>query len=293
MASNPNQFLTIPAKKPFDVNLSTPIKNFIKATFGDKEDYSASVDGFNSLRAEALLRSNYKDDCSKLLRLIKFDYINKQIFFSSSFRYYDQLHAIEYKLPITENQIRIYFKWQDAFVSGGSLFGSKQKTNGSWKLAYEKACVLFNIGHAYSELAIIQNLSIDEQMKAASRYFQLASGIFSYLKDYVNANSLTDLSVDFEPAVLASISWLMLAQAAELIYMKSASFKGKIRRYLLTRYLRIYLDEVAAKVAAHAADCYKEAYTSAKTESAKKIIPEVIGKRGRENIFFFVPFFQS
>jgi hypothetical protein len=34
---------------------------------------------------------------------------------------------------------------------------------------------------------------------------------------------------------------------------------------------------VAAKVAAHAADCYKEAYTSAKTESAKKIIPEVSG----------------
>lgn len=145
-----------------------------------------------------------------------------------SFRYYDQLHAIEYKLPITENQIRIYFKWQDAFVSGGHLFGSKQKTNGSWKLAYEKACVLFNIGHAYSELALAQNLSIDEQMKAASRYFQLASGVFSYLKDYVNANSLSDLSVDFEPAVLACVSWLMLGQAAELIYMKSSSFKGMI-----------------------------------------------------------------
>ncbi|CAF3836993.1 unnamed protein product [Rotaria sordida] len=240
MSSNPNNFLTIPAKKPFDVNLSTPIKNFIKATFGDKEDYSASIDGFNSLRAEALLRSNYKDDCSKLLR------------------YYDQLNAIEYKLPITENQIRIYFKWQDAFVSGGSLFGGKQKTNGSWKLAYEKACVLFNIGHAYSELALAQNLSIDEQMKAALRYFQLSSGVYSFLKDYVNANSLSDLSVDFEPAVLASISWVMLAQAAEVIYMKSANFT----------------DEVAAQVAAHAADCYKEAYTSAKTESAKKVIPE-------------------
>jgi len=227
-------------KKAFDVNISTPIKNFIKATFGDKEDYSTSVDGFNALRAEALLRSNYRDDCSKLLR------------------YYDQLHAIEYKLPITENQIRIYFKWQDAFVSGGSLFGSKQKSNGSWKLAYEKASVIFNIGHAYSELALAQNLSIDEQMKSALKYFQSASGVFSFLKDYVNANSLTDFSVDFEPAVLASISWLMLAQAAELIYVKSASFKH----------------EIAAKVAAHAADCYKEAYTSAKTESAKKIIPE-------------------
>ena len=29
----------------------------------------------------------------------------------------------------------------------------------------------------------------------------------------------------------------------------------------------------------HAADCYKEAYTSAKTESAKKIIPEVSDNR--------------
>ncbi|CAF1104046.1 unnamed protein product [Rotaria sordida] len=238
--SNPYHFQAIPAKKAFDVNLSTPIKNFIKATFGDKEDYSASIEGLNALRAEALLRSNYRDDCSKLLR------------------YYDQLHAIEYKLPITENQIRIYFKWQDALVSGGGLFGGKQKTNGSWKLAYEKACVLFNIGHAYSELALAQNLSMDEQMKAALRYFQLSSGVFSFLKDYVNANSLSDLSVDFEPAVLASISWFMLGQAAELIHLKSSSFK----------------DDLAAKVAAHAADCYKEAYTSAKTESAKKIIPD-------------------
>jgi programmed cell death 6-interacting protein len=228
MTSNTHYFLTVPAKKAFDVNVSTPIKNFIKATFGDKEDYSASVDGLNSLRAEALLRSNYKDDCSKLLRLEKNDsFFSKKKSFL--FRYYDQLCAIEHKLPITENQIRIYFKWQDAFVSGGSLFGSKQKTNGSWKLAYEKACVLFNIGHAYSELALAQNLSMDEQMKTALRYFQLSSGVFSYLKDYVNANSLSDLSVDFEPAVLASISWLMLAQAAELVYLKSASFKGRGR----------------------------------------------------------------
>ncbi|CAF1338613.1 unnamed protein product [Adineta steineri] len=238
--SNPHHFLNIPAKKAFDVPLSTPIKNFIKATFGDKEDHSAAVDGLNSLRAESLLRSNYKEDISKLLR------------------YYDQLHAIEYKLPITENQIRIYFKWQDALVGGGGLFGGKQKTNGSWKLAFEKACVLFNIGYAYNELALAQNLSIDEQMKMALKYFQLSSGIFSFLKDYVNANALSDVSIDFEPAVLACISWLMLGQAAELVYVKSASLK----------------DDIAAKVAAHAADCYKEAYTSAKTESAKKVIPD-------------------
>ena len=66
--SNPQNFVSVPGKKTFDVNVSTPIKNFIKATFGDKEDYSAAVDGFNSLRAEALLRSNYRDDCSKIIR---------------------------------------------------------------------------------------------------------------------------------------------------------------------------------------------------------------------------------
>ena len=72
MNPNPNHFLSIPAKKAYDVNVSTPIKNFIKATFSDKEDYSAPVDGFNSLRAEALLRSSYKDDCLKLFRFGKY-----------------------------------------------------------------------------------------------------------------------------------------------------------------------------------------------------------------------------
>lgn len=66
--STANTFLSVPAKKAFDVGLSTPIKNYIKATFGDKEDYSAAIDGFNALRAEALLRGSYRDDFSKLLR---------------------------------------------------------------------------------------------------------------------------------------------------------------------------------------------------------------------------------
>lgn len=66
--SNPHHFLSVPAKKAFDVPLSGPIKNYIKATFSDKEDYSVAIEGFNSLRSEALLRASYRDDCSKLLR---------------------------------------------------------------------------------------------------------------------------------------------------------------------------------------------------------------------------------
>jgi len=95
-------------------------------------------------------------------------------------------------------------------------------------------------------------------MKTALKYFQLAAGIYLYSKDYVNTNSMSDSSIDFEPAVLASLSWLMLAQAVEIIYIKSSSAR----------------DEITAKVAAHASDCYKEAYTSAKTESARVVIPK-------------------
>jgi len=43
------------------------------------------------------------------------------------------------------------------------LFAGKQKVTGSWKLAFEKAFVLFNIGHAYSEMASQQSLSTDEK----------------------------------------------------------------------------------------------------------------------------------
>ena len=41
------------------------------------------------------------------------------------YRYYDQLVAIESKLPIAENQIRIDFKWKDCFEKA-SFFSGKR-----------------------------------------------------------------------------------------------------------------------------------------------------------------------
>lgn len=96
-------------------------------------------------------------------------------------------------------------------------------------------------------------------MKLAVKLFQTVSGIFSFLKDYVSLNALTSLSTDFEPSVLNFYSWLMLAQAAEIIYMKSTTFP----------------DSLAAPIAAHVADCYKEAHTLSKTETAKRTLPDV------------------
>jgi hypothetical protein len=109
-------------------------------------------------------------------------------------------------------------------VTVGGLFGDKRRSAASWNLSYEKACVLFNIGHAYSELAVVQVLTIDEQMKAAMKYFQLSSGVFLALRDYGDVDVL---SSDFDRHVLGSLSWLMLGQAAELVYIKSLAHGGR------------------------------------------------------------------
>ncbi len=99
------KMIVVPAKKPFELNICHPLKQFIQQTYtSNLDDYLKSVDALNQLRNEALFKSNRQERLQKLQR------------------YYDQLTAIESKLPISENQIRLPFKWQDAFEKGG-LFG--------------------------------------------------------------------------------------------------------------------------------------------------------------------------
>lgn len=50
------------------------------------------------------------------------------------FRYYDQLCAMDGKFPLEENQVRIPFRWKDAFDKG-SLFGSKMSLSKSKKIS--------------------------------------------------------------------------------------------------------------------------------------------------------------
>lgn len=52
--------------------------------------------------------------------ILEFQTLNFQ--FWCLFRYYDQLHALEAKIPPTD--VQIPFKWKDAF-NKGSLFGGR------------------------------------------------------------------------------------------------------------------------------------------------------------------------
>ena len=104
--STNSRMIIVPHKKAYELNICYPLQQFIKQTYNSNlDDYLKSVDSLNQLRNDALFKTSRQEKLSKLMR------------------YYDQLTAIETKLPISENQIRLSFKWQDAFDKG-SLFGA-------------------------------------------------------------------------------------------------------------------------------------------------------------------------
>ena len=103
--------------------------------------------------------------------------------------------------------------------------------------AYEKCCILFNIGSLLSQIACSQNLSNDDGLKTAAKYFQQSSGIFSHLKDIafpqMNTLPTPDLSVD----CLATLSAIMLAQAQDCFYQKASAGKSSLPFYFTCPWL--------------------------------------------------------
>jgi len=124
-------FLAIPMKKSYEVDMAGPIRTYISCTYSTTEmptDFEA-INEFNKLRNKATIQIMdrhenslellYRYVCTYIICLSVLWYIYYVIF-----RYYDQLCAVEGKLPFNMAQIPISFKWKDAFERGG-LFGGK------------------------------------------------------------------------------------------------------------------------------------------------------------------------
>ncbi|KAG8442686.1 hypothetical protein GDO86_011469 [Hymenochirus boettgeri] len=224
-------FISVPLKKSSEVDLSKPLTKFIHNTYPSGEEqneYCRAADELNKLRKSAVGRPLDKHDSS----------------LETVMRYYDQLCSIEPKFPFTESQLCLTFTWKDAFDKG-SIFGGSVKL-ALPSLGYEKTCVLFNIGALASQIACEQNLDNDEALKAASKYYQLASGAFSHIKDTVLSSLNRDPTVDISPDTVGTLSLIMLAQAQEVFFLKATRDKMK--------------DALIAKLANQAADYYGDAF---------------------------------
>ncbi|KAM8966535.1 programmed cell death 6-interacting protein isoform 2-T2 [Pelodytes ibericus] len=224
-------FISVPLKKSSEVDLAKPLTKFIQSVYPageDQADYCRAADELNKLRKSAVGRPLDKHESS----------------LETVMRYYDQLCSVEPKFPFTESQLCLTFTWKDAFDKG-SIFGGSVKL-ALPSLGYEKTCVLFNIGALASQIASEQNLDNDEALKAASRFYQLASGAFSHIKDTVLSSLNRDPTVDISPDTVGTLSLIMLAQAQEVFFLKATRDKMK--------------DAVIAKLANQAADYFGDAF---------------------------------
>lgn len=224
-------FISVPLKKSSEVDLVKPLSKFVTVTYPSGEEqaeYLRAVEELNKLRKSALGRPLDKHESSLEVLL----------------RYYDQLCSVEPKFPFTENQLCLTFTWKDAFDKG-SLFGGSVKLALA-SLGYEKTCVLFNAAALASQIAAEQNLDNDEGLKAAAKYYQLASGAFGHIKDTVLSALNREPTADISPETVGTLSLIMLAQAQEVIFHKATADRMK--------------DSIIAKLANQAADFYGDAF---------------------------------
>ncbi|KAM8966536.1 programmed cell death 6-interacting protein isoform 3-T3 [Pelodytes ibericus] len=244
-------FISVPLKKSSEVDLAKPLTKFIQSVYPageDQADYCRAADELNKLRKSAVGRPLDKHESS----------------LETVMRYYDQLCSVEPKFPFTESQLCLTFTWKDAFDKG-SIFGGSVKL-ALPSLGYEKTCVLFNIGALASQIASEQNLDNDEALKAASRFYQLASGAFSHIKDTVLSSLNRDPTVDISPDTVGTLSLIMLAQAQEVFFLKATRDKMK--------------DAVIAKLANQAADYFGDAFKQCQCKDTlpKEVIPVLAAK---------------
>ncbi|KAG7268850.1 LOW QUALITY PROTEIN: hypothetical protein CRUP_011299 [Coryphaenoides rupestris] len=226
-------FISVPLKKSSEVDLVKPLSKFVAATYpaaGDEQaEHLRAVDELNKLRKSALGRPLDKHDSSLEILL----------------RYFDQMSAVEPKFPFSENQLCLTFTWKDAF-DRGSLFGGSVKLALA-SLGYEKTCgCLFNAAALASQIATEQNLDSDEGLKAAAKYYQLASGAFGHIKDTVLSALNREPTMDISPDTVGALHHIMLAQAQEVFFLKATSDKMK--------------EAIIAKLANQAADFYGDAF---------------------------------
>ncbi|ORY82677.1 BRO1-like domain-domain-containing protein [Protomyces lactucae-debilis] len=207
----------LPMKQTDEVDLIRPLRHFIGSNYGQAEKYTEECKTFNRLR---------QDMCGAGR-----DEVGRDLLY----RYYGQLELLELRFPIGEDHIRISFNWHDAFTEAEIA---------QFSLAYEKACVLFNIAAILSYTAASQTRTEIEGMKRAYHCFQACAGLLSFIND----NFLHAPSTDLSREMVKTLSTVMLAQAQEVFTEQQVRSAGK--------------STIIAKLAAETANLYQTAAES-------------------------------
>lgn len=230
-----SQFIAIPLKKTSEVDLTKSIKQLISTYYSSNDDlHSDSIEQLNKLRKEATFKGIEGKSTITLTALQ---------------RYYDQLKLFAVKCPI--NEVPINFKWKDAFDKSSYSFLSSSSSLIIQSLAYERVCVLFNLGSSYSDVAasaLNEDIHNEHALQIATKYFQIASGIFLALKSEAPAAiGQRAPQTDMNPSILDILHYLMLAQAQEAILVKAVQ----------NGMSDVSLSKLASQCSDYYGECYK------------------------------------
>lgn len=177
-------------KETKELNFMEPFADFIL------EHYSEPPEGYHDAIADIV-------DIRQAARTPSRDPHGLQLLF----RYYNLLYFVERRFFPPERTLGIYFEWYDSLTGVPSC----QRT-----VAFEKACVLFNLGSVYTQIATRQDRGRASGLDGAVEHFLRAAGVFRHiLETFSNAPSM-----DLKPQVLQIIVALMLAQARECLFEK-------------------------------------------------------------------------
>lgn len=223
-------FISIPCKITDEIDWIKPLRKYILDFYQDDPD-------------------NYLEELNTLQRLRQDvrgagpDFTGRDILY----RYFGQLEFLDVRFPVDETHIKINFTWYDIF---------NIKPTSQTSLAFEKACVIFNIASVLSAIASSQNLQEEEELRKAYNYFQASAGTFSY----INENFLHAPSSDLNRENVKIFSSLMLAQAQECFIQKS--------------YFEKKSDHLIARTTTQASWMYNNLYENINEPAVKSLFPK-------------------
>ncbi|KAL7405724.1 hypothetical protein ABVT39_006335 [Epinephelus coioides] len=124
-------------------------------------------------------------------------------------KYFGHLPLMESRFFSPSRQTGIFFTWYDSFTGVPVC---------QQNLSLEKASILFNMAALYSQIGTRSDRQTIAGLEEAISSFQKAAGVLNHLKETFTHTP----SYDMSPAMLSMLIRMMLAQAQECLFEKTA-----------------------------------------------------------------------
>ncbi|XP_028169896.1 tyrosine-protein phosphatase non-receptor type 23 [Ostrinia furnacalis] len=177
---------------PENTHFGPKLKQYIAEAYReDPESYSNEIHQLEGLRSAAVRPSLDSAGLSALVR------------------YFCQLRALQSRFPMVKGQpVACSFAWKDLYANMSCSLAD---------IRFEMACILYNIGALYTQLAASEPRTSADSLKASCTKYQNAAWAFLFLREQYTQPSGVDVSSE----IMRLLQEICFAQAQECILDKS------------------------------------------------------------------------